>query len=145
MKRYVLSVLAITTGSLAVAACGDDDESAGDAAQDLCASMGDLQATVAGVAGADIDLESTTVGDVSDRLGDLEDQIDAVEDRREDLTASVVTALVDSYGAYRDAVEDISDDSTLAEAGTEVAAAQTAFGAAWDQTLADLDCGPSST
>jgi hypothetical protein len=107
--------------------------------------MVDLGATVAQVAAADVDVNETTVDQVSDALDELESQIDAVENAEDAVADAVRSDLRDAFDAYDEAIDDIDGDSTLAEAGAAVEAARNDFREAWDATLAELDCRPTQS
>jgi hypothetical protein len=52
--------------------------------------------------------------------------------------------LQDDFDQLKSAIEGISGDSTVAEAGDEVASAVTTFKQSWDQTLGELNCSTES-
>jgi len=140
------SLLAAAAALTLLVACGDDDDdSAGDSAEALCGELVELAGTVATIAGADVDAETTTIDDVTDALGTLEAQIDEVQNAESALSESVRSDLADAYENYVGAVADIDDESTLAEAGAAVESARTEFREAWEATLSELDCRPTQS
>ena len=81
---------------LAAAACGDDDDgstSAGGASQSLCSSLQSLDSTVMQITNADVDPETTTIGDVQNAVDEVQSDLQDVQTSGADLASSLKTAL----------------------------------------------------
>lgn len=144
-NRTALGALIGATLVLA-AACSDDDDAVADAAQGLCSSLDALQSTVNQVAGSGVDPDSTTVGDVQGALDEIQSGVQDVQGAEADVSDSVKSSLQDAFDTYQSALDGISSDDTLAQAGDAVASAQSQFQQAWTDTLSQLKCpSPSPT
>jgi len=130
---------------LIVTACGDDDDSTADEAQQLCADLEALDSTVNQVAGADVDPNSTTIGDVQSAVGTLESEVAAVQDAEADLADSVKSDLQSAFDAFQSSVQDLPADDTLAEAGASIQAAAAQFQQAWEGVKSELSCEPTTS
>jgi phage shock protein A len=132
---------------LAAAACGDDDDgssSAGGAAQSLCSSLQSLDSTVTQIANADVDPETTTVGDVQNAIDEVQSDLQDVRTSGADLSSSVKTALQTAFNNLQDKVEDLPSDETVAEAGSSVEDAVQQLDTAWTNALNALNCSSGS-
>lgn len=136
MKRKALlsGVLAL---SLLAAACSD---SVSDSAEDLCSSLEGLHDTVDQIGGSDVSTDSVTVDNVQGAVSDIESTVDDVQSAESDLSDSLKSQLQDDFDTLKSSIQDISGDSTLAEAGQDVVSAVAAFKTSWDQTLSELNC-----
>jgi hypothetical protein len=131
---------------LAAAACGDDDgsTSAGSASQSLCSSLQSLDGTVTQITDADVDPETTTIGDVENALGEVQSDLQDVKTSGADLASSLKTALQTAFNSLQDTVQDLPSDETVAEAGSSVEDAVQQFDTAWTNALDALNCSPGS-
>ena len=132
---------------LLAVACGDDDDSSSSGAgatQSLCSSLESLDSTVEEITNADVDPETTTIGDVEDALGEVQSDLQDVKTSGADLSSSLKTALQSAFNGLEDKVQDLPSDETLAEAGSSVEKAVQQLGTAWTNALDALNCSSSS-
>jgi phosphate uptake regulator len=132
---------------LAAAACGDDDEStsAGSASQSLCSSLQSLDSTVTQITDADVDPETTTIGDLEDALGEVQSDLQDVQTSGADLASSLKIALQTAFNNLEDTVQDLPNgDETVAEAGSSVEDAVQQLDTAWTNALDALNCSSGS-
>jgi hypothetical protein len=131
-----------------VAACGDDDDgpssSAANATQSLCTSLESLDSTVDQITSADVDPETTTIGDVQDALDQVESDLQDVQTSGADLSSALKTALQSAFNSLEDQVQDLSNDETVADAGSSVENGLQQLGTAWTNALDALNCSSSS-
>ena len=131
---------------VAVAACGDDDDasSAGGAAQSLCSSLQSLDSTVTQITDADVDPETTTIGDVQNAIDEVQSDLQDVQTSGADLASSLKTALQTAFNNLQDKVQDLPSDETVAEAGSSVEDAVQQLDTAWTNVLNAANCSSSS-
>lgn len=127
--------------SLVVVACSD---SVADSAENLCSSLEALHGTMEQIAGADVSVDTTTVGDIQSAAEEAESAVQDVQDAESDLSDSLKAQLRDDLEELQSSIEGISANSTLAEAGQDVASALVTFKQSWDQTLNELNCSTDS-
>ena len=130
---------------LAAAACGEDGSTAaGTASQSLCSNLQSLDSTVTQITDADVDPETTTIGDVENALGEVQSDLQDVKTSGADLAASLKTALQTAFNNLQDTVQDLPSDETVAEAGSSVENAVQQLDTAWTNALDALNCSSGS-
>jgi hypothetical protein len=131
---------------LAAAACGDDDgsTSAGSASQSLCGSLQSLDSTVTQITDADVDPETTTIGDLENALGEVQSNLQDVQTSGADLASSLKIALQTAFNNLQDTVQDLPSDETVADAGSSVESAVQQLDTAWTNALDALNCSSGS-
>jgi predicted phage tail protein len=131
---------------LAAAACGDDDDStsAGGAAQSLCSSLQSLDSTVTQITDADVNPETTTIGDVENAVDEVQSDLQDVQTSGADLASSLKTALQTAFNNLQDTVKDLPSDETVAEVGSSVEDAVQQLDTAWTNALDALNCSSGS-
>ena len=146
MKARLVLGSTLASILLIAPACGDDDDdSTADDAQQLCTDLQALDSTVNEVAGAEVDPNTTTVGDVQTAVEDLESQVQAVQDAEAELSDSVKSDLQSAFEAFQSSVQDIPADDTLAEAAASIQAAGAEFVQAWENVKSELNCESTTT
>jgi hypothetical protein len=130
---------------LAAAACGDDGStSVGTASQSLCSNLQSLDSTVTQITDADVDPETTTIGEVENALGEVQSDLQDVKTSGADLASSLKIALQTAFNNLQDTVQDLPSDETVADAGSSVENAVQQLDTAWTNALDALNCSSGS-
>ena len=125
--------------------CGDDDDdSVADESQALCESMQGLQSTVDQVAGAQVDLDSITVGDVQDALQSLQGQVEDVQNAEATLATEVRSSLQSAWSDFTSGGAGHPGGRHARRGRRRGPAARTQFQEAWSATLSQLNCGTTT-
>ena len=122
-----------------LAACGDDDPSPEEAMANLCTDLSELQSSVQNLEQVRTN-PNATVGQLEDARDEVNDQLEDVQSSADDVEEANVDALEDAYGNLDQAIDDIDDDATLADAGQSVEDEIQAVNAAWEQLMGGLNC-----
>ena len=103
--------------------------------------MHGLRSAVDQLRGAQVDPNSTTVGDLQDALESLHGQVEDVEDSGPHTVDGVRSALQSAWSNFTERGRDVPSDDTLAEASAAVQAAQTQFQQVWSATPSSSPAG----
>jgi hypothetical protein len=122
----------------ALIACGGDDESPEEASANLCEDIDAFESTLASFSPQGGG--STTTGELRDLRDELAADLEAVQDSAGDLEQSLIDDLEDAYSDLDAAVEDVSDDATLAEAQASTTEERAGVEAAWRQVASAARC-----
>jgi hypothetical protein len=135
MRAAVAPVAAAALGGL-LAGCGDD-RGVDEAETDYCDATDEVQAAFERLARMDSD---NSAEELSDARDDLADALGHLEDASTDVAQARDQAGDDPITAFNERVQDIDDDASLTEIGSEMARAGGEFVADVKQYLDDLEC-----
>jgi hypothetical protein len=102
--------------------------------------MVQLQLVVDEAAGADVDLNTVTVGEVKSALDRLEIMVQNVQSIGSGVDETVTSDLKDAFAKLQDSIRDVPENDTLADARGDVQGARAEFRTAWDDTVDALNC-----
>lgn len=120
-----------------LAGCGDE-HSVDEAEANYCDATDEVQAAFERF--ADIDPDVTSPNDVQSARDDLADALGRLEDATTDVAQARGAAGDNPITAFNERIQDIDDDASLTEVGSEMARAGGEFVADVKDYITDLDC-----
>ena len=112
-RRFGITLLlGLAPLSLAVA-CGDDDDSLEDQSQEFCDSVEDLTTDVRSLSDLSASSSKDDIEDLRDETRDDVDDVDDVRESGQDLAQAQVDELNETFTAFSQAVDSISDDQSI--------------------------------
>ncbi len=140
-RRIGLIAAPVVALVLLVAACGGD-ESQASAEQNLCQALGNYASAVAGLQG--LSLQSTKQ-DIQTQVEAVQSAWDGVTSAAQDVASADVNAIESAQSNLQDAVNGLSDDTTLEQAAQDLQPQLQALAQAYQQTYNGLDCSSELT
>jgi uncharacterized protein YukE len=136
MKLAVIGT-AVVAVALGAGACGGDSESQASAEQSMCQALGNYASAVAGLQG--LSLESTK-SDIQSQTDAVQDAWNGVTSAAQDLGSADTSAIESAQSSLQDAVGNLSDDTTVAQAAQDLQPQIQALPQAYKETYDGLDC-----
>jgi hypothetical protein len=123
-------------------ACGDDDDSVEDQGQAYCEAVDQLRTDL----GALGDLSaSSSKSDLEDLASEIKDDVANVREAGEDLHSAQVEDLQNSFTAFEQAVDSISDDQSIQQSLRTLAIDIAQLGDMVRETASAGDCSTATT
>jgi branched-chain amino acid transport system substrate-binding protein len=137
--RLPILAIAVIAATLAITACGDDDDDpdTADAQAAFCQDLDALETAVADLSGLS---GESTVDDISAARDDVTDAMDDVRSSAEDVADAKIDTLETAYDDLSSAVDDLDGDATASDALATLEPQLTAVDAAWDEAYTSADC-----
>jgi hypothetical protein len=136
MKVAVIGTVVVAI-ALGVAACGGDSESQASAEQSMCQALGNYASAVAGLQG--LSLESTK-SDIQSQTEAVQNAWDGVTSAAQEVGSADTSAIESAQSSLQDAVNNLSDDTTVAQAAQDLQPQVQALSQAYKETYDGLDC-----
>jgi chromosome segregation ATPase len=138
MRAWRLALALCMLASIALAACGGDDEPTADEARtELCTSLDNLQTEFAGLVGLGLD---ASIEELREQWGEIQDAFGEVIDAAGDVESAETGDLEQARDDLNDAIDDLDDNASLADALSSLQAAFTTVQTAWEALRTATDC-----
>ena len=135
-------IITFAAVGLLVAGCGDDDASVQEQGQAYCAAVDELEADLSSL--RDI-TASDSKSDIENLAGEIEDDVEDVRDAGEELHAAQVEDLQNSFTAFEQAVDAISDDQSIEQSLRVLAVDIAQLGDMVRETASAGNCSTATT
>jgi hypothetical protein len=142
LRRSGIALVCALAPLALVTACGDDDDSVEEQGQAYCEAVDQLRTDLGSLGNLST---SSSKSDREDLADEIKDDVEDVRDAGKDLHSAQVEDLQNSFTAFQQAVDSISDDQSIQQSLRTLAVDIAQLGDMVRETASAGDCSTNTT
>jgi ABC-type transporter Mla subunit MlaD len=134
--RILAALVIVGAGAGALAGCGDDEPSTEEATAEVCDARQNLDDTLTDLK----DLDPTDRSKLAEARDDIANDVDELSSAGKVLAESEWDNVEQAWQGFQDAVDNLDQDTTFAEALDQLTSAGDELTSSWDEFVSRVDC-----